>query len=172
MNMGLMLRQNMEQRQRLMQKLELVDTFLESALVRTEAKLREDREAQKALALIKYVRGAEDYHCILDWLLAVFVPSMRPDIQAHYENNAPRLIQHRPWALIDLIDRKMVVALEMLKRFRLEMLQQGWKHGGINSRGTELTQLTAAQIDLLIVPLFPVVQPFPQDRKMAVEEAA
>src|SRR5690606_17178810 len=153
---------NLEQRQTLMMKLDLTGTFLESALVRTEHKLREDLEAQRALTLIKYVRSEDDYHCIIDWLLAVFVPSIRPDIEEHYHHNGPRLIEHRNWATIDLIDRKMVVALEMLKRFRLEMLKQGWAHGKANGHGAELTELTAAQIDLLIVPLFPVLQPHPE----------
>lgn len=165
MDMGMRLQQNLVMRQKLMQKLELKDSFLESTLVRAESKLQNDLEAQRALALIKYVRSEESYRCILDWLLAVFVPSIRPDIEAHYNHNGPRLIQHRSWATIDLIDRKLVVALDMLKRFRLEMLKQGWAHGKANGHGAELTQLTAAQIDLLIVPLFPVLQPHPEQRE-------
>jgi hypothetical protein len=102
--MSLRLVQNLELRQTLVQKLGLESEFLESCLVRTEARLKESRH-QRGLALLRGIVDESEFRSVLDWLLALYAPSYAGEIRSFYEDGGKRLIDSRPWRTIDEVDR-------------------------------------------------------------------
>jgi hypothetical protein len=150
--MSLCFRQNLELRQTLVQKLGLDSKFLHSCLVRSEALLHE-REYQTPLRLVRHLAVEDDYESVLDFLLGLFVPAIKPRIFAYYHGDGPRLMAQSSWIDIDQLDRMMVTALKELHGLYGEIRSAAWQVG----RGDfTVPELTAAWLDLYVAPRFTV----------------
>lgn len=150
--LGLQMCQNLELRQTLVQKLGLESEYLETFLVRSE-KLLKGRRGQRGLALVRHLADEDEYRSVMDFLVGLFVPSMKPAIKAYYEGHGQKLGEEFTWSFIDNLDRKMVMALEHLARLS-EVI---WEAQLTNK--TLKTEVAAAEVDLMLRPLFPVVVP-------------
>lgn len=141
---------NMVQRMTLIQTLGLESEYLETCLVRSETLLRE-RRYQAPLRLIRKFADEDQYNSVLDFLVGLFVPAMRPRIFAYYEGEGARIIEQSPWADIDRLDRMMVTALHELRVLHDELRSAAWREG----RGDwTVPQMTAAWLDINIRPRF------------------
>jgi hypothetical protein len=153
MSMRLVFVQNMRQRQTLIQKLDLESEFLEACLVRSEALLRESSKAQAPLRLIRRFADEDQYNSLLDFLVAVFVPALKPRIFDYYHGDGSRLIEHSDWADLDRLDRTLVTALHELRALYDELRSAAWRKG---EREFTPKQVTAAWLDLHVRPRFAV----------------
>jgi hypothetical protein len=144
----------MEQRQTLLQRLGLESEYLETCLVRSETLLRE-RRFQTPLRLVRKLADEDEYNSVLDFLVGLFVPAMRPRIFAFYEGRGARIIEQSPWSDIDRLDRMMVTVLQELRGLYDELRSAAWRAG----RGDfTAPQITAAWLDLHIRPRFALPQ--------------
>lgn len=143
---------NLEQRLGLIQKLGLESKYLESCLVRSEELLHEG-EYQAPLRLVRRLADEDQYNSVLDFLVGIFVPSLRPRIFAFYHNNGERLIAQSEWTEIDRLDRMMVTALHELRALYDEVRSAAWQRG---ERDVTVPELTVAWLDLNVRPRFTV----------------
>lgn len=148
--MQFLLCQNLELRQTLIQKLGLESKYLESFLVRSETFLR-TRDGQRGVALVRHLADEDRYRSVLDFLVGLFVPSMKPAIFAFYNDDGPKLGEEFDFQFIDNLDQRMVQALDELRGLAIEM-----KLLELNDR-TSRTELTATEVDLILRPQFPTV---------------
>jgi hypothetical protein len=140
---------NLSQRLSLVQKLGLESDYLESCFVRAETMLRSG-DYQRPLVLVRGILPEDGYRSVLDYLAAVFVPSLIPAIRAYYDNDGERLIDMASWDLIEQIDRCLVDALEELKMLYTELSMQRWARG-------EKGDIAATWLDFHARPRFPRV---------------
>jgi len=148
--MSLVLQQNLEQRLTLVMKLGLESRFLRSCLVRSEALLAET-EYQTPLRLVRHLADEDDYQSVLDFLLGIFVPAIKPRIFAFYHGDGPRLIAQSSWADIDRLDRGLAETLKELRGLYDELRSAAWRAG----RGDfTVPELTVAWLDISARPRF------------------
>jgi hypothetical protein len=141
---------NMAQRMTLLQTLGLESEYLETCLVRSETLLRKLR-FQAPLRLVRKFADEDQYNSVLDFLVGLFIPAMKPRIFAYYEGEGDRIIEQSPWSDIDRLDRMMVTALTELRALHDELRSAAWQAG----RGDYTKpQMTAAWLDLHIRPRF------------------
>src|SRR5262249_881785 len=96
----------------LVQTLGLKSRYLRSCLVRTKALLAE-RNYQKGLSLLRH-RGEDDYQSVLDYLLVLFMPAIRPAVLAFYDGQGPRLIDLESSTTIAALDEALAARLSDL----------------------------------------------------------
>ena len=96
------LRLNLQHRQKQITVLKLDSEYLQSALVRTEKRLK--GKHQKGLKMLE--GDASGYWCLIDWLLAVLGPGWDQHIKAYYSDpNFCRLAEAVDFETINIIDQ-------------------------------------------------------------------
>jgi len=150
--MSLVLCQQLEQRLTLIQKLGLDSRYLKSCLVRSEALLCES-DFQKPLRLLRRFADEDEFHSVLDFLVAIFVPAMQPRIAAFYRGQGDRLIEQSDWAAIDRLDQMLANALRDLRSLHDELRSKTWRAG---TSAFTVPELTATWLDIYIRPRFAV----------------
>lgn len=146
--MNMMLRQNLEIRQTLIQKLGLESEYLRSVLVRSEMILKTS-DGQRGLKLIRRFEEENRYRSVLDFLCGLFAPSLKPHIFGYYQGETGRFIEEFPWVDMDTVDRAMVLTLNELSRLSIEL-----RHQRLHRKVRD--ELIEAELDLFLRPLFPV----------------
>lgn len=118
-------RQQMEQRHSLIQRLGLESEYLHSCLVKSEAALLE-RDCQKALYLVRG-RAEDQYRSVLDYLLGLFMPSIKPAIFSFYRDGGPRLLDVVPFARIAVVDDALEHRVRELALIYQELRGLSWE---------------------------------------------
>ena len=149
MHMQHVLSHNLKQRQTLIQKLGLESRAFKSCLVRSEMLLKTS-EFQAPLRLVRKVLDEDNYRSVQDFLVAVFVPLMRPWIQAYYRGESVQMIRGAAWAEIDRLDRTLVTALHGLRVLYTDLRSAAWREG----REFTATEVTETWLDFVARPCF------------------
>jgi hypothetical protein len=115
------------QRMTLVQMLGLESRYLNSCLVQTEALLRHS-EFQKPLSLVRH-RGEDSYHSVLDYLLVLFFPALKPAVLSYYRGDGPPLIEAVRFAQIVALDEALACRVVHLAIIHDELRELGWRTG-------------------------------------------
>lgn len=119
----LVVEQSLSPRLTLVQKLGLDSRFLQSCLVETEELLHHSRY-QRALVLVRG-RGENQYRSILDFLVALHLPAMRPAIVHFYDDEGPRLLDMASASTIAALDDGLAGSVRQLAALHGELLSDG-----------------------------------------------
>lgn len=142
------LTQNLEQRQTLIQKLGLESEFLNSCLVRTEVRLSRGG-FQRGLALLRGIVDESRFRSVLDWLLALYVPALDPEIDRYYAGEGKRFLEAHSWQAIAEADRLLDEELVRLADLHKEV----WTLG-LYARDDEAQEIVDAYLEMLARPRF------------------
>lgn len=125
--------------------------YLESVLERSAGML-ESLKYQRGVTLVKDLAEGEHYRSLLDFLVALMVPSLIPHMKAFYQETGPNLDEGFSTGYIDRLDRALAVSLQHLGR-TWEIL----KEQGISTKEQRIALAVVEVVELRT--LFPAADP-------------
>ena len=144
--------QNIRIRQSLIQALGLESKFLQSCLVRSEALLQQSKY-QKGLRLVRHFADEVEYRSVMDFLVAIFIPSLKDAIFAYYKGRGERLIAIATPETIERVDKTLARCIVELEQLDREL--RGWGR-------KERREMTEGWSDLVARPKFPALDGSPE----------